>query len=210
MFRAKSGVKVFSNSHSLECRRALYLAINDISSVFRETHLHTTRLLTSPSAKTKAEEINAAFAKRSTNLLIPPSSQPPNPHPSRVIARSFQVCVPICDGTEGSCPCDHLCLPKRFELQGEPHTTEVFLCRPPDAGECFGGGGLGLVPSFQAVSAWVACVFQPVACVSPAYGVGVSAWQCISACGVFISVRGVYQSVARVSTCIIVCVSGCG
>ncbi|CAN0359992.1 unnamed protein product, partial [Laminaria digitata] len=47
-----------------------------------------------------------------------------------------KVCVPICDGTEGSCPCDHLCLPKRFELQGEPHTTEVYLCRPPDAGEC--------------------------------------------------------------------------
>ncbi|CAM9761432.1 unnamed protein product, partial [Scytosiphon promiscuus] len=44
-----------------------------------------------------------------------------------------KVCLPICDGTEGSCPCDHRCLPKRFELQGEPHSMVVNLCRPPDA-----------------------------------------------------------------------------
>ena len=46
-----------------------------------------------------------------------------------------QVCLPICDGTEGSCPCDHRCMPKRFELQGEPHSMVVNLCRPPDAGK---------------------------------------------------------------------------
>ncbi|CAM9597354.1 unnamed protein product, partial [Ectocarpus sp. 13 AM-2016] len=47
-----------------------------------------------------------------------------------------KVCLPICDGTEGSCPCDHRCLPKRFELQGEPHSMVVNLCQPPDAGKC--------------------------------------------------------------------------
>lgn len=46
----------------------------------------------------------------------------------------LQVCLPICDGTEGSCPCDHECLPQRFELQSLAHSLVVNLCRPPDAG----------------------------------------------------------------------------
>lgn len=46
-----------------------------------------------------------------------------------------QVCLPICDEIEGSCPCDHRCLPQTFELQGESHSMVVNLCRPPDAGK---------------------------------------------------------------------------
>ena len=76
----------------------------------------------------------------SSGVHVCDSTPPPPLTLSRVVERYFQVCVPICDGTEGSCPCDHLCLPKRFEMQGEPHTTEVYLCRPPDAGECSDGG----------------------------------------------------------------------
>lgn len=45
-----------------------------------------------------------------------------------------QVCLPICDMTPGSCPCDHVCLPRPIELrQGD--STEIYLCGPPDAGE---------------------------------------------------------------------------
>ncbi|CAM9875892.1 unnamed protein product, partial [Discosporangium mesarthrocarpum] len=45
-----------------------------------------------------------------------------------------KVCLPICDGSDGSCPCDHQCSARRFELAGSPHRLLVRLCQPRDAG----------------------------------------------------------------------------
>lgn len=45
-----------------------------------------------------------------------------------------QVCLPICDMTPGSCPCDHVCLPRPIELQ-QGDSTNIYLCGPQDAGE---------------------------------------------------------------------------